>query len=274
MRTAGVLEGSTGLGYHDHVCWAFADGDELAAEVRAFLAEGLRLGQRVGYVAPHPAEALRASLDGMAELDALVASGAVELHDVSAMYASGSALQADAYVEATWRAVADGYRGLRIAADATDLVVDPGDRHAFVRYEHVIDRLMADGLPFTALCAYDKRRLGPDAVDEVACVHPLTHGTGATFRLHAGDDADLVLAGEIDTLDECPLATALDRVLAGCGPSVTIDCTALDFIDHRGLIAIDRAATRAGVRVILRNVRQVVAWMAGILAFPSVEVAS
>jgi hypothetical protein len=77
----------------------------------------------------------------------------------------------DTYLQATEQALSAGYRGLRVAADATDLARTRAQRDAFVRYEHLIDQGMAD-VPFSAMYAYDRRVLG-EAASELACAHPI-----------------------------------------------------------------------------------------------------
>jgi hypothetical protein len=224
------------------------------------------------YLASGPPPVLQLDLVGIEGLDALVGRGALEVRDVAGMYTETGDGQVDAYVEATWQAVADGFTGLRVAADVTDFVVDEDDRHDFVRYEHAVDRLIAQGLPFTALCAYDLDRLGP-AFDEVACVHPLTHGATCTFGFHAVRESALALTGEVDTLSARAFVQALDRLLAGRGRPVTIDCSGLRFIDHRSVLAMDEAAARAQVPVALVGVGPLLVWLSNVLPLHALEIA-
>jgi hypothetical protein len=273
VRSSGVLDAPTGLGYHDHACWGYDDREEFVSAARPYLAEGLRLGQRVVYVARGSTPSLRLDLEGIDDLDALVARGAVELHDVSATYdAETGDEQVDAWVEATWQAVADGYTGLRVVADVTDFVIDGDDRLEFVLYEHAVDRLMGEGLPLTGLCAYDLDRLGP-AFDELACVHPFTHGATCTFGIFAVRESGLGLTGEVDTLATRAFVQALDRLLPTCRQPVTIDCSRLRFIDHRSLLAMDDAAARADVSVALVGVSPLVLWLSNVLPLHALEIA-
>ena len=62
---------------------------------------------------------------------------------------------------ATQEALADGYRGLRISADVTDLVRAPDQHDAFARCEFLLERYSARH-PLSAMCGY-RRELG-DAV--------------------------------------------------------------------------------------------------------------
>jgi hypothetical protein len=254
MRISEVRQSASGLGPSDHLCWGFADRAVYQAEARRFLLDGVELGQRVLYTASGTIDDLYHDLDGLSELERWIAEDRVELLPISGLYASArgrdAIQQADAYGHATRRALAAGFTGLRAVADATDLVREPAELDAFVRYEHRIDQLMASGLPFSAMCAYDLNRLGQDAVDELARVHPVTHGTTTPFRLHAGDQHALCLAGEFDAWDEADARITFERVLsAATCPVVTLDCGPLDFIHHRALSAMHDVACELEVEI-------------------------
>jgi anti-anti-sigma regulatory factor len=268
MRSTGLLDSARGLGRHDHLCWGFDDHAAFLTEAERFVSDGLHLGQRILYTAPASADELHHHLRGIADVDRLVADGTITLVPIDQTYAARlhGADQADAYAAATGDALAAGFSGLRVVADATVLVLDPNDRDAFVRYEHRIDRRMAEGLPFAALCGYDQSQLDPSAIDELACVHPLSHGANTTFRLHAADADGLALAGEIDAWQDESLRQALDRTLASEHTSpVAIDCSDLQFMHHRGLVAIDRAASDHRTELHLHHTATIVARLGGIL---------
>ena len=72
------------------------------------------------------------------------------------------------YAAATQEALADGYQGLRISADMTDLVCTPAQQGAFARCEFLLERYSSRH-PLSAMCEY-RRELG-DAVTQFACMH-------------------------------------------------------------------------------------------------------
>lgn len=276
MRSTGLLDSSQGLGRHDHLCWGFDDQAAFRAEANRFIADGLALGQRVVYTAPCSVDELHDHLSGITDLDRLVSDGAIELLPIDQTYAARhqGGDQADAYAAATGEALAAGYTGLRAVADATVLALDPTDRDEFVRYEHRIDQRMAGGLPFSALCGYDRTRLDHLAIDELACVHPAVHGGGHSFRVHASPEGGLQLAGEIDAWHHEQVRQAFDRVLASTRPSpVAVDCSALDFVHHRGLLAMDRAARLHAATLELRHVPLVVGRVCEILGLRALTTA-
>lgn len=280
MRSSGVVDATSGFGRHDHLCWSYDDRASLAEAARAFLAEGVALGQRVVYVGSRSTAALRDELVGLHDLDALLDSGAASIHTIEDRYRTtdraGSG-QDDVYAEATRHALDLGYTGLRVVADATELVLDDAGRDAFVRYEHAIDRRMSAGLPFSAMCAYDTGRLGARTVAELACVHPL-HRSGTTpFHVFADGDGDgrLAIAGEVDALGAADLRRALHRVLGDVAPgTVELEASRLDFADHRALLTLEAAAAQAGVELVLLDPPSVITRLTELLPLRSVRVAT
>ena len=276
MRRSGVLDSTRGLNHSDHICWGFSDHEEFLGEALQFLCEGLELGQKLLYTAPGSPERLCGDLGELDDLGRLIDRGVLEIlpldHTYSDRYRPGAAEQAEAYAVATDMAVADGFTGLRVAAEATALVLDPGKRDAFTRYEHLVDRMMARGLPFAAMCGYDRNRLGQSVVDELACVHPARHGTTTPFGLHAGDEAQLCLTGEIDAWDATTAAVAFARTFsATTGPRLELDSTHLDFIHHRGLEAMHDVARDLGIEVHLIDATSTVERMVELLQLDTIH---
>ncbi|MFC4999577.1 MEDS domain-containing protein [Dactylosporangium cerinum] len=252
MRRTGFVDTVHGLGGHDHVCWVFdAPGDYLPVVAR-FLADGLAGGQRVVFVADgaHPDD-----LDGVDGFAAARAAGAAQVWDLAAYGGAGPVdpdAQVRAYAAMTEQAIADGFAGLRVAANATPLVRTAEARAAFARYEFLIDGYMARR-PMSAMCGYHRGELGGAAAAELAGMHPLARPASTALRLFAADPrtttAAAALAGEIDVAGHEQLRTALARAdLTPVGGTITVDARELAFIDHRGLTQLaghfrDRGAT-------------------------------
>jgi ABC-type transporter Mla MlaB component len=253
MRRSGMLESVAGLGVHDHVCWTFDDDEEFRSAALQWLEDGLRLGQRLLYVGASEVETLRADLEGLEDAEALIASGALLLVSLPAMAdRSGrhdSAAWMAFYTAATDRAVADGYAGLRVAAEISPLV---GDRDAWqphARCESFADRYMT-GRPLAALCCYDRRSVPEEALADIARFHPLVHGPEriAPFRLFATPDA-LALSGDLDRFSADALERLLGMAARPAGAAI-LDIGALEFIDHQGVLAlIDQARADAPLTV-------------------------
>jgi hypothetical protein len=196
---SGVVQDARGLGAHDHACWAFDNPAQFESRAREFLTEGLAGGYRVWLVTPQEPLGVREWPGFALALD----SGAARVLAVNEHYADGvvdPVAQVAAYAAATDEALAAGYTGLRVAADATSLVRTPAALDEFARYEHLIDRYMLSR-PFSALCAYDRAALGGDVVEQVAAMHPVANAGASLFRLYAGSGAGTAatVAGELGT---------------------------------------------------------------------------
>ena len=160
-----------------------------------------------------------------------------------------------ARVAATEDALAAGYTGLRAVVDATALTGTVAQRVAYAHYEYLLDQ-QSSVLPLATICAYDVAQLGRAAVAEMACLHPLTSRGASAFRLYTDDGAAFTLAGEIDFSSAGQLADTLGRVLPlMSGSELVVDGRQLEFIDHRGLLVLDRCAGQRGIRLALYTPR-------------------
>jgi DcmR-like sensory protein len=214
MREHGLVTSPAGLGLHGHACWTYEDDVELECAAAEYLADGPRLGQKLLYVGP--AERLH------------LAPPDIEAVPLSAFCELGRPTDPDhllhVYTAATDQALAEGFSGLRVAADVTDLAVDPA---CHCRWETVADRFMAEQ-PLSALCCYDRRRLAPEVLRDLCSVHPVVNEP-VPFRIYATADA-LHLEGEIDYFS----SDALERVLPLTGAGKVLDLSGAGFIDHHG----------------------------------------
>jgi ABC-type transporter Mla MlaB component len=187
-----------------------------------------------------------------------------------------AAASVEARVAACRAAVEAGYSGSRVIVDAAAVALTPSARDAFARYEYLLDRAMVD-VPFSALCAYDVQRMGAAAVAEMAALHPLVNPRASRIRLYKADRADFGLAGEIDMACHAQLDAILSRVLdlaqAHAG-GVSVDATELSFVDHRGLLLLERHAAATGRHIILRSPPALVRRLAEWLELAHVEVAA
>ena len=244
---------------YGHVCLAYDGPAELASRAREFLALGEAAGERVYYIAvTAPADPLPF----------------VPLGDT---YRAGAVVdpvaQVAAYTAATEAALAAGFTGLRVVADATSLVRTPAQLDAFARYEYRIDRYMRDH-PFSALCAYDRGVLGDAVVTELACLHAESDAA-VPFRLHACDPADgcATLTGELDlSADDLLTATLRRADLGPAGTEVVLRADGLRFADHRSLTRLNEYADDHGGTVVLRGANRAVARLAALLDLPLVRV--
>jgi anti-anti-sigma regulatory factor len=246
VRLSGALGAGDTLSSADHVCWVYDDPVSFTDAAERFLAEGLARGERLMCVGNGLAEDLRAAGEPFGSLADLVARGALSFVPVTGTYADGRVVRAEeqlAYYDAAVQAArAEGYRGLRVVADVTPLAGTEAGRAGLVRWEHVADEYIASGAGMVALCAYRCRDLPPEAVADVASVHPQVHAPhdAPSFRLWF-DGPRAALAGTVDTF----AADRLARVLAGIsatGPRVALDLSAVEVVDAAGARALARWA--------------------------------
>jgi anti-anti-sigma regulatory factor len=241
-----------------HVCWAFTDSAEFAQRAGEYLGAGLTRGNRVCYIAPGDPQLLLDEISAVEGLREAVDCGAAQVVSAESAYegfsCAGPAQQLRHYAQATEQALADGHSGLRVAANVTSQVLTPAALSAFARYEHLVDRFMAQR-PFSALCGYDRAVLSAADVARLACMHPHAGPDAAPVRLFASADPQVtaMLEGEIDIASHRLFEEALEHTEppADRGP-IIIDATALEFIDHRGLSILDGFLSRRGVTAVLR----------------------
>jgi anti-anti-sigma regulatory factor len=255
MRLSAVIDTAQGLTVHDHVGWAFGHPTEFRTQAGRFLSEGLAARQRIIYVAG-AGTAGPGAIDG---LDAALVTGQAQITSVPALYTAGETVhpkqQVDTFADAVEQALADGWTGLRVAADVTSLVLSDRQRAAWLRYEHLIDTFLTTH-PVSGMCGFDRTALDRFAMAEVTCLHPVVNPDASGFRLYTADGTGcgLTLAGEIDRDSRDVLAAALRHVRPALHRGrLTIDATALSFVDHHGLAVLDDYATARDVRVVLHT---------------------
>ncbi|MFI7577710.1 MEDS domain-containing protein [Micromonospora sp. NPDC049497] len=260
-----------------HVCWAYDDLESFAVESERYLLDGLASGEQVWYVTARPDDAVSTRLRRLPAFADALARGSAEVVPLASTYTSGGVVTASAqiaaYADATAAALAAGYTGLRVVADATELVRTPAQLDAFCRYEHRIDRWMHTR-PFRAMCAYDRARLGP-AVAELACLHPVANVEEPQFRLFAvpPGEGHAEVAGEVDADNRHLFRTALDRAdLHPDDGELVLRAGDLSFLDHRALVTLDEYARRRGATAVLRTSRSAVARLVALLSLSSVRV--
>jgi len=261
-----------------HVCWSYDDPAAFDARARRFLIEGFEAGERVWYVAAGQPQSMVEHLWGVGGLTEALQTGAAQIISLGPAYRGGNivdpAAQAHAYATATRDALADGYTGLRVVADATSLVRSPAQLDAFVRYEHLVDRFMRTQR-LTGMCASNRRELGDRAVTELACVHPETNADDVPFRLYAchPHDGCATLAGDLDWSSHELFSTTLECAdLRPVDGELVVQAGRLRFIDHRSLLYLEDYTRRRDATAVLRGCRCAGARLVELLGLSRVRV--
>jgi len=239
-----------------HACWIFDQQHEFVEAALEYLTDGLRAEQRIVYVGSEPVEEQRELLAPLGDVGGMIDKGALQLFELTNLYESGKPVDPEVrvavYLAATDAAVADGYTGLRVAAQATDLVAGPHAREAHLRWESIADRYIATH-PLSAFCGYRRGALPEQLLCDLAAVHPASNEGHPAVPFHLfSDSGNVVLAGEVDTFSAPDFDRLLELACDG-GEQVSLDLGELDFIDHHGLARLaahtQRLATHGGCAV-------------------------
>ncbi len=122
MRDHGTRFECLRLRPHDHMGWVFAGSSGFAALAEPYLAEGAARGERLMYVAADPSPAALARLSEVVGRRALQVASTAEVYGASGVVDPPG--QRATFAAALADARAEGYSGIRVAADNTPLVTD------------------------------------------------------------------------------------------------------------------------------------------------------
>lgn len=233
---------------HDHIGWIFDGPAGFDALAEPFLAEGAAQGDRLMYVAADPSPA------AAARLRALLGPDAVQVASIAEVYGSSGVIDAPSqratFAEALANALAEGYSGIRVAADNTSLVTDEVRLAAWVRWEITADRFMSEN-QVTGLCAFDRRQVDVNRLRHLATLHPLSSAASPVpqFRMFA-DAGNLCVEGHIDSFAVSQLRLALGVLPPKTG--VLIDLATATLMSRAPLARLGRLCD-AGVTVTIQG---------------------
>lgn len=270
VRRHGCIDSGRGLGADGHACWGFDRPEEYVAATLEFFTDGLRSNQRLVYLGSEPVAEQRERLDPLGDVGALVDSGALHLLELKDLTKPGEPVEPIAQVAlfaaAAEAARADGFSGLRLATQSTEMVAEPRTREAHLRLESRADRL-ATAVGMSALCGYQRGAVPEAVLGDLAAIHPTANALAEAAPFHLFGEGDrLVLSGEIDRFSTPALLRALDRVHLP-GERTALDLEPLGFIDHHAFEALAAHTRRlaAGGGCVVRNQPAHVERLAGLL---------
>jgi anti-anti-sigma regulatory factor len=259
----------------NHACVVYDDESHLVDTVAGYLSEGLDRGEQVGYFGWGTPAALRGRLGGLGDVERLVERHGVVVTSLDAYYLRQAVPDATVrhafWSDATARALDRGFSGLRVVTETTPWLALPDQRRVFLEGEQVLTGYGRDH-PFKMMCVCEHAVLDDEGLNELLAVHAATPGRGVPFRFHTDAAADVRLEGEVDGFS-APVFERLLDALPPAGPHVVVDATALAFIDHTSLLALERQAMRAGWDgIVLRGAAPLVAHLIDLLELTRIGV--
>jgi anti-anti-sigma regulatory factor len=267
MRMIGPVVSSRGFSLQDHLCWVHGEPSEYCPRLTEFFSDGLERGLRVAYLGSGSAGQLWERLGRFADVGSLRTREAIQVIPFEEIYGCGEPVDPaeviKRYAAATQRALSDGYRGLRVSADVTDLVRAPEQQDAFARCEFLLERYSSRH-PLSAMCEY-RVDLG-DAVAQFACLHAAAPEGLTPFQVFACDDGAVGLLGEFDVACQTAFELAMQRIHpAPDDTCLVIDMSAVRYMDHRALLTLDAFALKCRVPVVVRSMPRIVRRVARVL---------
>lgn len=214
----------------DHMAWVHADGTDRRSGLLEHLRGGLARRERLFYTALGDRTALVDDLRGLVdEPQRLIDIGQLVVCPLDDCFHRPDAMgQVEVCASVTTAALADGWAGLRMVADVTELCRAEEDRAAFLDAELRLGDWMATSA-MTRLCLFDELTLGPAAA-ELTCTH--SHGAhrDACFGVRLVDGV-VRIDGELDASVTSVFARVLDAALGACDATAVVDASGVTFAD-------------------------------------------
>jgi hypothetical protein len=249
---------------HDHIGWVFEGRSEFAALAAPYLTEGAALGERLMYVAEEPRP------EDTAQLATIVGPDQLRITSIAETYGPSGIVdplrQLATFIDELDAAKAAGYTGLRVAADNTSLIRDEKQMKAWIQWEVTADHTIADE-QFTALCAFNKEKVGSIQLNQIASVHPLSSASGPVpqYRLFSDGQA-MHIEGRVDSYAITQLWLALETLPVRADVVVDLATTRLM---GPGVLAGLTQLCDCGIGVTIRGDRAAIAELRDSLTQPS-----
>ena len=232
----------TALSPGDHLCGLYDDDHQRARVAAGFVRAGVAAGDRVLYVTidPDPRSVRRNLAGAGVAVDRAVSTGQLVLTSFEEIYASGPASFDDlarGFREGAGQARADGFAGLRVAAEMGDMTRAFGSLDAVLEWEAQASELQAEE-GITSVCQYDRSLLDDSEAARVVDVHDGVASDQPVEPLAdllaSADPWGLQVTGEVDISNTEQLSRALRARLAA-RPEVRLDLSGINFMDVRSI---------------------------------------
>jgi chemotaxis family two-component system sensor kinase Cph1 len=167
----------------DHICAIYSTTAELAREVAAFLAEGLRGRERCWYVAAgDETDAVLGELRTLGiDVAAHTRRGALKLISGGGAYVVHGAFNPETTIQifndAIEQAYTDGFAGFRAAAEMSWALECEDGAEQVIVYEALLKSLFANCRAI-GLCLYDRERMPLGIINGALATHPFAGSRG------------------------------------------------------------------------------------------------
>jgi hypothetical protein len=237
-----------------HLCALYQGEAELEQIAATFVSNGLAAGDRVLYVASdRPAATVRTALEAhQVPAGPAAAVGQLVVKDFSAAYGEPGQLDL-AEMEAGFRAAgrqarADGFGGLRVAAEMGDFAESIGSVERLLEWERYCTPLQREE-GITLVCQYDQRRFSHLQAAMIAHEHAGSAPESAPeppARFTAtGVPWGLVVTGELDLASRGVFSRVLQARLSAT-PWLHLDVGGLVYAEAGALAVVYQAASGLG----------------------------
>jgi anti-anti-sigma factor len=220
------------LDWDGHLLLLHHTEEERSAKLAAWARRGLENDEKVVYTEvdgrSEEASLLAVLRQNGVDAVAAAAEGRLSVIPIPDFYPAGGQLPV---IE---RALAEGFRGLRIAAEASTALTFL-TWPAYMAVEREIDEITRTH-PLSAMCQYEQASTVDDHLSDVVS----SHLTGIReWLLSTGDgDGELVLAGEIDVSNAELLTCALRAATSRAADTLRLNLVRVDFLSAGACRAI------------------------------------
>lgn len=241
----------------DHAWLAYAGEEERRHVIGAFIGEGLAVGDRVICLSdgdPAGLPGVRPARDDAAIRRHLVVIPPAACRAEGDLDPERTVALIRGEIE---RAERDGYRSVRITAEMTWAVGEPGGSRLVAACERRFDAVIGPSVTVTAICQIDRRRCPPEALAALAGMHPVLVQPNPEFEdmvlriTRTFQPYGLSLGGELDASRHAVFTEALNSVIVdgdghsdrdGVREAVHLDLAELEFMDLGALTLMAKLA--------------------------------
>ena len=186
----------------DHICALYATPEDLAPLVAAYLAEGLRRGERCWFMpSADGTEDTRSAMRALGvDVDREVARGALIFPDANAAYAVRGRFDPEesmaVFSAAIEQALNDGFTGLRAAAEMSWVLAAEEGAELIVTYEALLKSLFSSSRA-TGMCLYPRDRIPSLMTAGALATHPIMHTKEDGYSRNASYDPSVRAASDV-----------------------------------------------------------------------------